>query len=196
MFLRAFTSAVSVPALCAIIAVIEVFAAYGGTLTPWKGGGFGMFAVIDGPGNRTLSITAVDVDGRQFRVAPPNSRVSIPEALSSRSLSRAMAMPSLRALENIGRAILASKLAVKEESASIPMALLGSRWGALLKAQAPFPRLEIIGRRKSEDRRPDIRTVEVAVLRWRFDSKRMVSVAEAVGLTATVPWDESERGPK
>ena len=41
------------PALLALVACVQIGLARFTPLTPWKGGGFGMFATADGASNRT-----------------------------------------------------------------------------------------------------------------------------------------------
>lgn len=41
-------------------------------LTPWKGGGFGMFSTVDAGGNRAVRVELVDRHGRRFDAALPS----------------------------------------------------------------------------------------------------------------------------
>ena len=72
-----------VPMLALGVASTQMMCATQGTLTPWKGGGFGMFASIDGPGTRVLATQAVDDSGNQYRVViggPTQSGPSVARA--------------------------------------------------------------------------------------------------------------------
>lgn len=67
-------------------------------LTPWKGGGFGMFAAID---ERVL-VVEVDV-GDERR---PVSRDAVATVVDPAVIDRAVAMPDSSALERVGAAVL------------------------------------------------------------------------------------------
>jgi hypothetical protein len=60
----------------ASIAFAQIGMARNGTLSPWKGGGYGMFAVQDSPGERFVTITAVTTDDEtvHVRVSPGDLR--------------------------------------------------------------------------------------------------------------------------
>lgn len=51
---RAWLATWAVPVVAVAIAVTQVIVASTGTLSPWKGGGFGMFSTLDDPPSRTL----------------------------------------------------------------------------------------------------------------------------------------------
>jgi hypothetical protein len=87
------------PAILIVVAAVQITLAKTQQLTPWKGGGFGMFSTVDDPSSRWLRAFAV-VGGR--RVSIP-----IPERYSSRA-ARIGAMPS-RALLHALAADLASE---------------------------------------------------------------------------------------
>ena len=52
-----------VPGLLVFVALLQMFLAHTQNLTPWKGGGFGMFSVVDAPGMRFLNVQALDQEG-------------------------------------------------------------------------------------------------------------------------------------
>lgn len=56
--MRARLAAAIPPALLVIVAVGQLVVSLKGDLTPWKGGGFGMFAAIDARSIQSLGITA------------------------------------------------------------------------------------------------------------------------------------------
>lgn len=63
-----------VPALSLVaVAVTQICLVYFLHLIPWKGGGFGMFATIDGKPPRAFTIDARDVEGRRLRLEIPPS---------------------------------------------------------------------------------------------------------------------------
>ena len=55
-------------ALCLGIAVTQIALTQLAGLSPWLGGGFGMFASLDSPMNRGLTITGLDENGDRVRI--------------------------------------------------------------------------------------------------------------------------------
>ncbi len=45
------------PALLVVVATVQLSLALTQELTPWKGGGFGMFATVDEPGTRVIEVS-------------------------------------------------------------------------------------------------------------------------------------------
>lgn len=69
------------PSLLVVVALLQIYLAHARALSPWRGGGFGMFASTDSPGNRFLRCT---VDGRTVAV-PPHLRHEATRALAAPS---------------------------------------------------------------------------------------------------------------
>lgn len=84
--------------LLVAVALHQLSAVIYGDLTPWLGGGFGMFTTLDTPGNRVVSVHLLEPGIRR--------EVSIPEALNDVS-ERTLAFPTKRRLTD-----LAERLAV------------------------------------------------------------------------------------
>ena len=55
-------------ALCLGLAVTQIALTQLAGLSPWLGGGFGMFASLDSPMNRGLTITGLDENGDRVRI--------------------------------------------------------------------------------------------------------------------------------
>jgi len=64
--------AYSPPALLCLIACAQIYSATTGSLSPWKGGGFGMFSTVDSPDARFLRIYLIN-DGEEIPVLVPDS---------------------------------------------------------------------------------------------------------------------------
>jgi hypothetical protein len=45
------------------VAIVQIYLAHTVNLTPWKGGGFGMFAAIDSPSMRVIAVEALTEEG-------------------------------------------------------------------------------------------------------------------------------------
>jgi hypothetical protein len=86
------------PALLLTIAAAQMTLAKTALLSPWKGGGFGMFATIDGLPFRQVRLF-VEAPGRAEELA-------IPESLEIET-AKAATFPHRRALERLGRNVVA-----------------------------------------------------------------------------------------
>ena len=56
------------PGILAGIALVQIAWTHLGSLSPWKGGGFGMFSSVDGPGMRVLQAEGIDEEGQVVRL--------------------------------------------------------------------------------------------------------------------------------
>jgi hypothetical protein len=81
-----------------IVALVQLYAARTSWLTPWKGGGFGMFSTVDSPGARFLRIE-LETDSGPVRVAVPAQL--LPDA------SRLREAPDKAALRDLASALAA-----------------------------------------------------------------------------------------
>jgi hypothetical protein len=81
------------------VALHQLGATVYGDLTPWLGGGFGMFATLDTPGNRVISAHLLERDFRR--------EIVIPESLSD-AAERARAFPTRRRLAELARLLAAN----------------------------------------------------------------------------------------
>jgi hypothetical protein len=84
------------PAVLVGVALFQIHRVDVRDLTPWKGGGFGMFSTLDGRENRHLIITLLG-DGGSTRVV-----ADLPTSAGvQRLVARARAMPTAENLENL-----------------------------------------------------------------------------------------------
>lgn len=89
----------AVPAVLLLaVAAVQMTVATTGHLSPWKGGGFGMFASIDGLPFRWLRI--------QLTAPERSEELAIPPSLDDMA-RRALTWPHERALDRLARAIVA-----------------------------------------------------------------------------------------
>ncbi|MDH3686450.1 MAG: hypothetical protein OEP95_09495 [Myxococcales bacterium] len=84
------------PALLALLAALQILLVHHANLSPWKGGGYGMFSTTDHGGFRTIRAFAVDGSSEQ--------RLSIPPELRSDVL-RALDLPSDERLEDLAASL-------------------------------------------------------------------------------------------
>jgi hypothetical protein len=56
-----------VPSILVGVALLQLTLAHTANLSPWKGGGFGMFAAVDSPSMRTVAAEGLDAQGEVIR---------------------------------------------------------------------------------------------------------------------------------
>jgi hypothetical protein len=94
-----------VASLLVVVASVQLGLTSCAGLSPWKGGGFGMFAVIDAPATRVLSAEGFDAQGRRYRVDPWS-------ALSKGDTRELQSFPSGEALSQLGAKLADSEFVV------------------------------------------------------------------------------------
>lgn len=57
-----------VPALLIVVALRQIFLVSTVKLSPWKGGGFGMFSSIDRPSNRVIEVLGLTTTGESIEI--------------------------------------------------------------------------------------------------------------------------------
>jgi hypothetical protein len=57
-----------VPIFMSLIFLLQLGLSHIGNLSPWKGGGFGMFSSIDSPGMRVVHCEGVDTEGKPVQI--------------------------------------------------------------------------------------------------------------------------------
>ena len=160
-----------VPTAAIAVALWQVSAAQLLGLTPWRGGGFGMFSTINAPGSRYLAIEAADSSAIEYQVVLPSKQFA--GALSPQVIGRALAFPTESRLEGIGRAILSA------ETRTLPLptagAVTASNYSEFLEPlKAAYRPIEVVGTQRSQSSQaPRVRSVQVAVLRLHFDLRSM-----------------------
>jgi hypothetical protein len=117
------------PALLVVVAIHQAVLVETRDLTPWLGGGFGMFSTTEGPGDRIV---------RAIAILPAGEReVRIPSALEDRAY-RARALPEDRRLRG-----LASDIARLEPVARLsPRAIRVEVWNIAFDRETLAPRVE------------------------------------------------------
>jgi hypothetical protein len=174
-----------VPGIFVVIACAQVVAATAGHLTPWKGGGFGMFASLDGPGNRYLAIHAQGDDRVKYFVRIVAQSPQLDPALDARVRSRLIAYPTASGLLAVATAVKNARLRVVPPSElRLPLSVRLSSYGPMLEsALAGTPVLEVIDGRPAPSQRPVLTSVSVRIVRLLFDGHAVRF--EDMGLLAT-----------
>jgi hypothetical protein len=77
-----------------IVACLQIVLTQVTNLSPWKGGGFGMFAAIDAPAMRVILATGLDQDNQLLRL-------DISSAIEHSTLRRILTLPKASDLEQV-----------------------------------------------------------------------------------------------
>jgi hypothetical protein len=101
-------SYLAVPVLLGMIACWQIYRAHFEHLSPWKGGGFGMFSTVDSPGNRFFHCKLIrDAQGREGRTVEAHA-VQLPKMDRHRDVLNALrAMPNERDLRALAEELSA-----------------------------------------------------------------------------------------
>jgi len=88
-----------------IVALIQLYNSQFSALTPWKGGGFGMFST-----NKTINITAIgyEKNGDSILISIVGSKFNVP--ISNRFLTSTKNFPKNKKLQKLGKQIINSYL--------------------------------------------------------------------------------------
>lgn len=70
--MRDFFVRYTIPLLLVVVAVYQMYASYTAHISPWKGGGFGMFSTVSSPRSYFVRVYAT-ADGKTNRVKMPKS---------------------------------------------------------------------------------------------------------------------------
>lgn len=84
------------PILLVLVALFQQSLSHGGSLTPWKGGGFGMFSSYDSPGARLIRVY-LENDGERTPVSVPRKY--------RRAAADLRALPTTARLEDLAAAL-------------------------------------------------------------------------------------------
>lgn len=81
-------------AILVLVALLQIYLTHTANLSPWKGGGFGMFGAIDAPTMRVIQAEALDQDGHLIQL-------DVYSALDDRTIRRIRTLPRQSDLEQI-----------------------------------------------------------------------------------------------
>jgi RNase H-fold protein (predicted Holliday junction resolvase) len=166
------------PALLVAVALVQLHVSRTTWLTPWKGGGFGMFSTVDSPGARFLRIV-LETDTGYVRVGVP--------ARLQRDAARLREAPNETALRALAEK-LAAAIWVPDERTS-PEAAYGALLAAASSRDGRVPpqsggpvrgatAYRILDEGESPHEAPlRLRAVQVEIRRYRLDAStaRLVS---------------------
>jgi len=158
--------------LLCTIALRQIWLATTGTLSPWKGGGFGMFATYDSPGNRFLEVRGWTSDGEQVRVGVS---ASAPFGIRSALLQRLRTHPSEPDMQALANALVGARF-VESTAGELARREVFFRANPSLFPSLPeHPQRELVlmDRRRQGHHGAmgeQLSAVEIAVWRFGFDA--------------------------
>ena len=176
------------PCMVAVIATVQFCVGFTGTLTPWRGGGFGMFASVDRSDYRFVAVSATDNTGVVHQVALPSERTGYVGPLTGTALIQAKTFPTQKRLRRIVDAVLRTDSVLSSSNGieSIPIRLRRSRYNAVLERLPQSDKvLEVIGTSTGVRPTPEIVAVSARVLRLDFDNTTRVVHFRTIGPVVT-----------
>ena len=103
----------------ALVAANQIRLARATPLSPWKGGGFGMFSTTDSPASRRLRIVVHAADGAR--------EIDVPERFVKLA-ARAVVLPDAARLERLARALARHERSAGVEVERIELEVRGRRY--------------------------------------------------------------------
>jgi hypothetical protein len=185
------------PALLAAVAVVQSWQTERLDLSPWKGGGFGMFSTVDAPKARFLRLFLETPEG-EVPVPPPASL--------ARSLREVQTLPTARRLSRLVTQLAAATWAVPdlprvelervEETPETTLEEGGPQpHGISTPVVAPVPLLLLAGEPVPAGFTPiETRAVRVEVWRFHFEPERARLVMEHLRSARAERLIESDGG--
>lgn len=92
-----------VPIVLVLVGLLQICLAHTAELSPWKGGGFGMFAAIDSPSMRVLATEGLDQNGQLLRL-------DLLEALDESASYQISALPKRAYLEQLAPQLISREI--------------------------------------------------------------------------------------
>ncbi|MEO0457760.1 MAG: hypothetical protein AAF152_14445 [Cyanobacteria bacterium P01_A01_bin.114] len=107
----------TVPLLLITVALRQIALAHTAALSPWHGGGFGMFASIDRDERRIVEVQATDCNAQVIDVA----LIPSDELLDDAALTHLRTVPSKTLLTQTAQRILASESYIQSSASSLTL---------------------------------------------------------------------------
>ncbi len=180
-----------VPILVVAIAANQMYLAHTRDLSPWKGGGFGMFGSSDHPSHRFLAVEATAADGQTVEIRP---------GVDANTMRRLRVMPDRALLDQVAAQVLWTEY--------VPSKVGRSRALERFRAQNPRARLAeprlgagVVYRPLTwRDAAPvpgqalQLERVKVQMWRLRFDPKRARVYSEPIGAPVVLQKEDGHVG--
>jgi hypothetical protein len=163
------------PALLTTLACTQLFLGLNFELTPWKGGGFGMFSTLDTPSNRTVRVYLETHDGEL--------PTELPSWLANRG-KHARSFPADFRIRALAAEMAAATWIYKEDESADDSTANPSDSSGIETSDGdqPFPQVEALRPGKDVDDREVVAVDAIRVEVWRilFDAKTNVATGERI----------------
>jgi len=116
--------------LLGVVAIVQVALAQGGGLTPWKGGGFGMFSTLDHAAYRDLDVV-IDAPAR-------SETLEIPASLEELA-ARAAAYPGDALLRQLAEGVVARERRYNRPVTRVTLSVWRTEFDPLTLAATEHP---------------------------------------------------------
>jgi hypothetical protein len=157
------------PCLLVCVACLQAAASIVVPLSPWKGGGFGMFATADSPGSRSLHVEVLDTDSQWRNVLIPFDQFDGIETLSLEFRRRVLVAPSIGRLSALANIVAASELSESASLASLTPSLAQSHYAAVLMPILGRPTLRLLSPPPLGRVPVHRRDARASVMRFRYE---------------------------
>lgn len=185
------------PALAVVVGLAQMAAATLGPLTSWKGGGFGMFARLDGIENRFLHVVVFGPAGEEYIVDWTASDQPIRESFSRADLTSIRVLPTPNRLRRLARTIAAADVRVRNARHPLrPSVERALETCGMCRRTQQGQLVGLVGAGMSEDSLA-ISAVTVSVMRPQFKwSDGRLRLVELARQTVHGPTGSSVFGPR
>ncbi len=156
--------------LCIAIALTQMVLARTQNLSPWLGGGFGMFSGLDSPMNRVLICEAIDENGIPLTVSIKSSKL-----LKERfSYFKLLTFPSQSELNRLASLLLDAELLLEKNdlpsSVKSPEGNLKSIFKDKQEAIPPLYRVRLANEHEADSTAIRLQAVRISVWRLWFET--------------------------
>lgn len=157
--------------LCIGIALTQMVLASTENLSPWLGGGFGMFSGIDSPMNRVLICEAINENGHPLTISLKSSKY-----LNEKfSFFRLLTLPSQSELNRLASMLIDADLLLEKNDVLNPLKSPEVHFNRIFKdkneAIPPLYRVRLANEQEADGTAIRLQAVRISVWRLRFETR-------------------------
>jgi len=157
--------------LCIGIALTQMVLALTQNLSPWLGGGFGMFSGLDSPMNRVLICEAVTENGCPLTISLKSSK----HLNEKFSFFRLLTLPSQSELNRLASMLLDADLFLEKNDVLNPLKSPEVHFNSIFKdkneAIPPLYRVRLANEQEADGTAIRLQAVRISVWRLRFETR-------------------------
>ena len=157
--------------LCIGIALTQMVLAATHNLSPWLGGGFGMFSGLDSPMNRVLICEAINQNGNPLTISLKSSK----HLNEKFSFFRLLTMPSQSELNRLASMLLDADLLLEKNDVLNPLKSPEVHFYSIFKdkneAIPPLYRVRLAKEQEADGTAIRLQAVRISVWRLRFETR-------------------------